>query len=158
MGTMGYMAPEVLTGSSATAQSDIYSLGVVLYQMLTRYVPFHGTQTGPDGRLPELQAEPVSRIVRGVPKEVDAVLEKALAHDITARYTSAKKLAEDLEGLLRVESLPHYPRVASRPPKPRPSGGTSARIRGVFSRLTGKSRPPGRTPGADNPPDVDILT
>ncbi len=139
MGTMGYMAPEVLAGGSATAQSDIYSLGVVLYQMLTRYVPFHGTQTGPDGKIPELQAEAVSRIVRGVPKEVDAVLEKALARDPTARYTSAKKFAEDLEGLMRVPSLPHYPRVASRPPKPRPAGGTSARIRSVFSRLTGKS-------------------
>ena len=162
MGTMGYMAPEVLTGSSATAQSDIYSLGVVLYQMLTRYVPFHGTQTGPDGKMPELQAEAVSRIVRGVPKEVDAVLEKALARDVTARYKSAKKFAEDLEALLRVPSLPHYPRVASRPPKPRQPGGTSSRIRGVFSRLAGKSRPPARSPGgtpeADKPPDADFLT
>jgi len=170
MGTMGYMAPEVLTGSSATAQSDIYSLGVVLYQMLTRYVPFHGTQSGPDGRVPDLLPEPVSRIVPGVPKEVDVVLEKALARDIAARYTSAKKFAEDLEGLLRVASLPHYPRVASRPPKPRQVGGTSARIRGMLSRLTGKSRPPsqplaqpqvrppGESPGGDPPPDVDFLT
>ena len=138
VGTIGYMAPEVIVGEDATAQSDVYSLGVVLYQMLTGYLPFQSDKPSEVIKgTREFNPEPASKLVRGVPKALDRVMATALARDLAQRYASAQKFADDLEAVLRDGSLSRYPREASRSPRPRKSGGMSARIRDRVLRWFG---------------------
>ncbi len=120
VGTIGYMAPEVIRGDNATEQSDVFSLGVVLYEMLTGYAPFRAEKPRDviNATL-ELDAEPPSRLVRGVTKEMDRLIEMALARDLARRYRNAQKLADDLESVLRSGTLSRYPRAGRRPPRPR---------------------------------------
>jgi serine/threonine-protein kinase len=107
VGTVGYMAPEIIKGEDATPQSDLFSLGVVLYEMLAGHRPFenkrmerviHATLT--------LDPELPGRFVPGVPRELDRVLAKALKRSERERYASARELATDLNTLLASGRLP----------------------------------------------------
>jgi serine/threonine protein kinase len=152
VGTIGYMAPEIIMGEDATAQSDVFSLGVVLYQMVTGYVPFRSDKPSDFIRATrELDPEPPSRLVRGVTKELDRVIETALARDLTHRYASAHRFADDLEAIIRDGSLPRYPRGAARPPRPRNPRRKLARVIDLVARLGhGKdSRSAGSAAGHD---------
>ncbi len=137
VGTIGYMAPEVITGEDASAQSDIYSLAVVLYQMVTGYTPFTSNRNDVKPGTHELRPEPVSRLVRGVPKDLDRLMIKALARDPALRHANVKEFADDLEALLRDGSLSRYPRAASRAPRPQRARSASVRIRDILQRLRG---------------------
>lgn len=129
VGTIGYMAPEIVRGDDASVQSDVFSLGVVLYQMLTGYVPFPSEKPSEVVRAAtHMDPEPPSRLVRGLTKDVDRAIETALARDLTQRYHDAQRLADDLEAILRDGELSRYPREASRLPRPRGSGRGIRRI------------------------------
>jgi serine/threonine-protein kinase len=78
-----YVAPEVLAGQQATLASDVYSLGIVLYEVLT-------------GRLPSAPLRPVSQAVEGAPGAIDAVILKALARDPKSRFRSVMELRDAL--------------------------------------------------------------
>ena len=98
-GTLAYMAPEQLLADECSRASDVYSLGVTLFQLVTGRLPFTG-----DDRMIKMQilaAPPpgVSGIVRHAPKGLDAVLARALAKDPAARFQSARAFAQALEGL-----------------------------------------------------------
>jgi WD40 repeat protein/serine/threonine protein kinase len=100
VGTPEYMAPEQWTGS-ATAQSDIYSLGVVLYEMLTGRKPY--TADTPAAILLKQATEPLPRPsahVRDLPDSIEKILLKALARNPKDRYKEAGALVEGLENLL----------------------------------------------------------
>jgi serine/threonine-protein kinase len=112
MGTPAYMAPEQLTGQPPDARSDIYSLGVVLYQLLTGHAPFTGdTTTVISGHLTRQPPPPRER-VPDLPPALDAVVLQALAKQPEHRFRSAgvfaqalRSAADDLEpGLVRVAS------------------------------------------------------
>ena len=140
VGTLGYMAPEIIDGEDATAQSDVFGLGVVLYQMLTGFMPF---QTKRPVRIVtpprQLVPEAAGRIVAGIPRELDHAIAKALARDRAERYSGAQQFADDLERIVNADYLSREPVRASRPPRPRVLRRTPQRIRRLVTRV--RSRP-----------------
>jgi eukaryotic-like serine/threonine-protein kinase len=105
LGTTDYVSPEQALGQPVTGQSDLYSLGVVLYEMLTGDVPFHGDspvavamkhvrEELPDvqQRRPELSAATAS------------VVDRAVAKDLGERYPDAASMLADLEDVLAIEA------------------------------------------------------
>ena len=98
MGTPAYMSPEQGRGEDLTEESDIYSLGVVAFEMLTGRVPFDAKT--PIGIVQKQISEPVpdiTKIVKGVPETAQQVIDKALAKSPKGRYGSAEELVEALK-------------------------------------------------------------
>jgi eukaryotic-like serine/threonine-protein kinase len=98
LGTPGYMSPEQAKGNRIGPQSDLYSLGVVLYEMLTGKLPYSGD--GPASVAFQHVHEPL-RSPReanpNIPESLNALITKLLAKDPEDRYASAVELADDLE-------------------------------------------------------------
>ncbi len=93
LGTFQYLAPEQLRGESASAGSDVWALGVVLYEMLTGNLPFSGNNPAATLFAIASGAHPKARDVRGeIPEELDEAIERALANDPAAR-PNARELA-----------------------------------------------------------------
>jgi tRNA A-37 threonylcarbamoyl transferase component Bud32 len=97
VGTPEYMSPEQVQGEEIDHRTDVYSLGIVLYRMLTGSAPFERT-TPAAVLLAHVASEPpsVSQINRGVPLSVEAVVLKAMAKKRDQRYEFAGQLARDL--------------------------------------------------------------
>ena len=127
LGTTDYVSPEQALGQPVTPQSDLYSLGIVLYEMLTGDVPFHGEtpvavamkhvrEDVPDvqARRPQLAAATAS------------VIDRALAKDLSQRYPDAAEMVGDLEQVLAIE--------ASR------TGQTTGEVTTVLRTLRGRAR------------------
>ena len=106
-GTPHYMAPEqTLDASATTPRSDVFSLGVVLYELLTLERPFAaGSETAVLERV--RGADPIrpSRLNPSLPRDLEAVLQKALEKEPLARYADAGLFAADLQAALRGESV-----------------------------------------------------
>ena len=100
IGTSGYMSPEQAQGDTIDARSDIFSLGVVLYEMIAREPPFRG-RTDSHTRVSILDHEPVPLFqhVADVPRQLERIVSKALAKDRTKRYQTVTDLKIDLEQL-----------------------------------------------------------
>lgn len=127
LGTTDYVSPEQALGHPVTPQSDLYSLGIVLYEMLTGDVPFHGDspvavamkhvrEDVPDvqARRPQLSAATAS------------VVDRAVAKDLSRRYPDAASMAADLEEVLALE--------ASR------TGQATGEVTTVLRTLPGRAR------------------
>jgi len=100
MGSPAYMAPEQITGSGSDARSDVFSLGVVLYQLLTGEKPFPGDNpTSVSYRI--LRTDPVepSKLNPLIDPAFNRIIAKALAKRPEDRYQNALELAQDLEAL-----------------------------------------------------------
>jgi len=97
IGSVHYLSPEQAKGLVSNEQSDIYSLGIVLYELVTGRVPYDG-ETPITIALKHLQEQPVlpSKINPLVDKEFEAVIMRAIAKSPEQRYKSAKDLLEDL--------------------------------------------------------------
>jgi serine/threonine-protein kinase len=94
LGTPNYMSPEQVTGASVDGRSDIFSLGVVLYEMLSRRKPFSGENlTTISYKIVHESFAPVADPSRNVPAEFDAILAKALSKDPWNRYQRGKDFA-----------------------------------------------------------------
>jgi eukaryotic-like serine/threonine-protein kinase len=102
MGTAQYLSPEQARGAPVTAGSDLYSAGVVLYEMLTGKVPFSGDSAIEIAmkHVNDLPTPP-SSLRPEVPRELDQIVLRALAKESEDRYQSAEEFIEDLE---RVEA------------------------------------------------------
>jgi len=105
LGTTDYVSPEQALGHAVTGQSDLYSLGIVLYEMLTGDVPFHG----------ENQVAVAMKHVRETVPDVQAhrpeasaalaaVVDRATSKDLTRRYATAEEMVADLEDALAIET------------------------------------------------------
>src|SRR5262244_3131022 len=98
MGTVSYMSPEQARGNPTDARTDIWSLGVVLYEMLASRVPFTGDTTS-HTIVSILEKEPLT--LENVPAELQRIVRKALTKDADMRYQSARDLLIDLKNLRR---------------------------------------------------------
>jgi serine/threonine-protein kinase len=101
LGTPKYMSPEQVAGSPVDHRSDIFSLGIVLYEMLTRTAPFGGEDTTQImHKIANAEAAPPSRLNPEVPSLLDFVLARALKKDPGVRYQDAYEMAADLRSCL----------------------------------------------------------
>ncbi|HPA61621.1 MAG TPA: protein kinase, partial [Clostridia bacterium] len=121
MGSVHYFSPEQARGETATAASDLYSVGCVLYEMLTGRMPFEG-ETQVSLAMQHLQAEPrpVRELAPEVSAAVAAVVHKALAKDPAARYPSALLMAQALHDALLPEKDNKLATMSDFRRKPRP--------------------------------------
>ena len=102
MGTVQYMSPEQAMGRDVDGRSDIFSLGVVLYELATGRLPFSGANaTETLARITTSQPEAIARLNYDVPAELERVIRKCLEKDPDARYQSARDLLVDLKNLKR---------------------------------------------------------
>ena len=98
LGSVHYISPEQARGEHIDARSDIYSAGVVLYEMLTGRLPFEG-DTAVSVAIQHLSSVPLapSEIREDVPRGLELICMKAMCADINKRYASATAMLEDLE-------------------------------------------------------------
>ncbi len=98
IGTPAYLAPERLEGRPATAQSDLYSLGVVLYEALTGTKPYKGnTPWGLAQAIVDGRHRPLAEVVPGCPRALVATVERAMASEPDDRFRTAADMAKTLD-------------------------------------------------------------
>jgi serine/threonine-protein kinase len=113
LGTPAYMSPEQFMGRPISNRSDLFSLGVVLYEMLTGQRPFDGgTFKEVGAQILSATPQPPSRINRTIPQALDSIVLRCLAKDPEARYASGDELAAEL--------FPHARRKAEAAPAAEP--------------------------------------
>ncbi len=102
IGTANYMSPEQAKGIHIDPRTDLWSLGAVLYEMVTGHLPFGG-ETSAESISLILQKEPppLTRFAREVPAELERIVTKALTKDREERYQTAKDMLIDLRNLRR---------------------------------------------------------
>ena len=106
LGTVYYLSPEQARGNVATAQSDIYSLGILIFEMITGQIPFKG-ESAVAIALKHLQEElpDIDKYRDNVPQSVKNIVLQATMKNPNERYISSKELFEDLSTVLNPERL-----------------------------------------------------
>jgi hypothetical protein len=133
VGTLAYMSPEQLLGNSkrVDARSDVWTAGVVLYQLLTGELPFRGRGRMLDAQIREGDPVPPRCLNDAIPALLEAICLKALAKSPGARYPTARAMADELR---------LYLAAPKGGPKPRPKQTPSTPGGGSRSRLVGTHR------------------
>ena len=102
LGTVSYMSPEQALGRPLDGRTDIFSLGIVMFEMLTGRLPFTGTSaTEIIDNIIHLDPPPISRFSCQAPAELERIVKKCLEKERDRRYQSARELATDLRNLRR---------------------------------------------------------
>src|SRR5438874_8033779 len=102
MGTVNYMSPEQAMGRDVDHRTDLFSFGVVLYEMATGRIPFSGSSlTETIDRIAHAQPEAIARFNYNVPSELEVIIKKAMRKNRDERYQSARDLLIDLQDLER---------------------------------------------------------
>lgn len=158
-GTASYMSPEQARGERADARSDIFSLGVVMYEMIGGRLPFKG-KTSVDVMHGVMHDEPPP--LDGVPQRLQQIISKALAKNPTARYQSTEVLLEDLRALVRS----HYAQTGVVPAdksasfraakQQQKTGGLFGRISSWASRTLSGSPPKEESDSAESSATPDV--
>ncbi len=137
LGTPNYMAPEQIKGAAVDGRTDIFSLGIVLYECLTRRKPFGGDSlTTISYKIVHEAFPPLSDVDPAIPEAFDAVVARALSKDPAVRYQRGRDMAAEVRAAVRGEVF-----VASDP---------------IFTEKTMTTRDTGRIPTIELPfPDAD---
>ena len=147
VGTSKYMSPEHIMGLPVDGRTDIFSLGVVLYQLLAGVAPFEGeTVTTIMYRVIHEAAAPLSLVVDGIPSGFEYILSKALAKTPEHRYQTAAEFAADLRDYQSFALTPRLPWTVGGLADPKSSSvGTdisSSRKATIFDEETIRIVPP----------------
>jgi serine/threonine-protein kinase len=129
IGTLEYMSPEQIVGGETGGRSDLYTLGLVAYEMITGKRPF-ADATGPTSLMTALMTRtpvPPSTLFHRecFPVEVDALILRCLARDPSERFASAAELAEAIDAILAAHPEPAPPPPAFLPATTLPGAGYS---------------------------------
>jgi len=105
VGTFDYMAPEALVGGASGPTADLFTLGIVMYEMISGERPFGDPQTPAEMLTAILNTKPPPlSSISGAPVELDAVIDRCLDREPERRYQTAQELATDLENVLALEA------------------------------------------------------
>ena len=121
IGSIHYIAPEQARGNSPDARSDIYSLGVVMYEMLTGRLPYTGN-TLAEIAVKHMNAkpEPLRSIIPSIPEELERITLKAMNADLSGRYQSAGELLSDLDEFTHSAMKQEFPLESEEESSPKP--------------------------------------
>ena len=139
LGSVHYMAPEQSKGAAADARSDIYSLGVVMYEMLTGQYPYTG-ETPEEIAIKHINGNPVRprKLNKSIPVRLEKIILKAMSSDLQTRYQTAEEMVQDLEKF-RQEQVTEEMKSSIGPidlegkdpvPEPKPPRKTAAKKEG----------------------------
>ncbi|MFA6469441.1 MAG: protein kinase [Bacteroidota bacterium] len=105
VGTMGYMSPEQVQGFNVDHRTDIFSFGVLLYELFSGQSPFKGVhETAIIYEIVNVDPEPITIVKPDLPPDIDAIVLECLAKEVDERYQSAKEIVKDLRKLKRESS------------------------------------------------------
>ncbi len=120
MGTVPYLSPEPAQGRDVDARSDLFSLGAILYELISGRQPFGGEhESAIVYAIAHEEPEPLARFKKDVPDELQRIVSKCLAKDPAERYQGAAELLADLRTLKRVQTTGTMP---TAPARKKPSG------------------------------------
>ncbi|MEK6755805.1 MAG: serine/threonine-protein kinase, partial [Bacteroidota bacterium] len=122
VGTVGYMSPEQVQGQETDHRTDIFSLGVILYEMLAGQSPFKGVhETAIMYEIVNVDPAPTSSINSEINPELDAIILECLAKEPDERYQSAKEISKELRRFKRESSRQRVSRITATPQAYKPS-------------------------------------
>jgi serine/threonine-protein kinase len=143
MGTASYFSPEQAQGAQPDPRSDLYSLGIVMYEMVAGKPPFTGENAVSIAyKQVHDQPTPINKIVTDVPRAFEAIVAKLLAKDPKLRYPSANALRDDLRRFRNGEQVQALVAAAARPGTPAagvPRPGQSTTVMPTGARPVGTS-------------------
>ena len=157
MGTPSYMSPEQVKGRAVDGRSDIFSLGVMLYEMVTGEKPFPGQNiTTVIYKIVNEEPVPPKQVDPSIHAGISAVVMRALAKDPETRYQTCREMLEDLHNYRSLSALPGNPHstMAMNPDVNATTAMAPAGLRGVHSddtaavarSLSDRAANPGQTP------------
>ncbi|MCF6286932.1 MAG: protein kinase [Candidatus Hydrogenedentes bacterium] len=127
VGSPCYMSPEQCGVGELVPASDLFSLGIMLYEMLTGSVPFKAdTSIAVMRKITDEDVPPVSANVEGIPPTLDHLLQALTARDVTLRYDSATQVLEDLKSFQAGDTLHHFQSLSLQKAAHAPASASAA--------------------------------
>jgi eukaryotic-like serine/threonine-protein kinase len=150
MGTASYFSPEQAQGAQPDPRSDLYSLGIVMYEMVAGKPPFTGENPVSIAyKQVHDQPTPLNKIVDSIPRSFEAIVAKLLAKDPKLRYSSAHALRDDLRRFRSGEQVQALVAAAARPQTPAAGVARPTVTSGTTPTMT---QPVDRGPSPSHPP------